>query len=678
MAVGPRIPIQEHMCMPESIWSIEDINKGAEIDEESADNGKWGYRLRRRPRDRWGLDHPRKSRERNLQSDAATRTNRTRAGRLMGTRKFDKKKAPRPGSILYTQDYEERKISFPGKIMADTTQPSAHEERTGKKKQAAGKSFSTIRPPLLFRQNDLRKYANNQQTRRGKSGRRRTSHTHRSGKDLQGRIGHRNLAAKQERWRARRAEQVGILQATVPIVFWIFSSTSGHDYLLGRRPNQRQKDGRAQTLDGVVAIRVSDKVAEKDTSCSMWKASPGTVTSTAAQAISLRARLKRRCSMVPKQYLDPRAEFAVLSKRAMLPESGIALGRNIEIRQEGCSVERETQQGFSAIVYGVGGHVGTTLCTTSLLLYKKDERERRTAIRLERLPSGNRNEATSGHKYSITRKSRHDSLIQEREKEVRLHHIGRGVGTSTNETVFRRTDGKTVSSGAEVWLISRKSRSESMGESSARRDLVDLKILRVATHTIIIRVHGIKRETGRVEWNAIIIGAHDHRVLKRIESGENGFPHAHVLVAVEADQVHEPLHHEEGQRREGRDVVFGNGARVGVPDGFYSARERPGAERKNKELLHHVDRNLRDVSPKRAVMDNLRQGTDMGYPQRVQVTKHSRVIGRREQRLQMVKENQRDLVGGGTHIPALASAERRTGKKQDGRSARNPPFYMKS
>jgi hypothetical protein len=80
---------------------------------------------------------------------------------------------------------------------------------------------------------------------------------------LQGRIGHRNLAAKQERRRARRAEQVGVLQATVPIVFWIFSSTSCHDYLLGRRPNQRQKDGRAQTLDGVIAVRVSDEVAEK-------------------------------------------------------------------------------------------------------------------------------------------------------------------------------------------------------------------------------------------------------------------------------------------------------------------------------------------------------------------------------------------------------------------------------
>jgi hypothetical protein len=67
---------------------------------------------------------------------------------------------------------------------------------------------------------------------------------------------------------------------------------------------------------------------------------------------------------VPKQYLDPRAELAMLSKRVgrkeveeleivcrrshnsmnkgaqtVLPESGIALRRNIEIRQEGRSVK---------------------------------------------------------------------------------------------------------------------------------------------------------------------------------------------------------------------------------------------------------------------------------------------------------------------------------------------------
>jgi hypothetical protein len=110
----------------------------------------------------------------------------------------------------------------------------------------------------------------------------------------------------------------------------------------------------------------------------------------------------------------------------------------------------------------------------------------------------------------------------------------------------------------------REGRSESMGESSARRDLVDLKILHVATHVISIRVHGIKCETGRVEWNTIIVGAHDHRMLKRIESGENGFPHAHVLVAIKADHVHEPHHHEEGQRHEGGNIVFGNGTRVGI------------------------------------------------------------------------------------------------------------------
>jgi hypothetical protein len=109
----------------------------------------------------------------------------------------------------------------------------------------------------------LRKYANNQRTRRGKSGRKRTSHTHRGSEDLQGRIGHQNLAAKQEGQRARRAEQVGILQATVPIVFWIFPSTPCHDYLFGRRADQRQKDSRAQTLDGIVAVRISNKVAEK-------------------------------------------------------------------------------------------------------------------------------------------------------------------------------------------------------------------------------------------------------------------------------------------------------------------------------------------------------------------------------------------------------------------------------
>jgi hypothetical protein len=64
----------------------------------------------------------------------------------------------------------------------------------------------------------------------------------------------------------------------------------------------------------------------------------------------------------------------------------------------------------------------------------------------------------------------------------------------------------------------------------------------------------------------------------------------------------------------------------------------------------------------------------MGYPQRVQVTKHSRVIGRREQRLQMAKKNQRDLVGGGTHIPALASAGEERGRNKMEGAQENPPF----
>jgi hypothetical protein len=42
-----------------------------------------------------------------------------------------------------------------------------------------------------------------------------------------------------------------------------------------------------------------------------------------------------------------------------------------------------------------------------------------------------------------------------------------------------------------------------------------------------------------------------------------------------------------------------------------------------------------------------------------------------------MKENQRDLVGGGTHVPALASAEQRARKKQD-EAQETRPLYKKS